>query len=158
MKPLKAQQGVNPKMPQEIEISDDVAEIINEIGGTFDTVDEVLRRVLEEAGYVVNDEGWDEDSLRSYFDDTSSTRQKVFLRTLVEYGEDWAPKDEILDRIRDADKDVSDHTLDGVQSSMTRRCQTAGHEKFWERNYMGNQWGYRIKAPYRDVATDYWSE
>ena len=143
-------------MPREIEISDDIAEKIDELGGTFDTVDDVLRRVFEEAGHVVDDEGWDEVDLRSYFDDTGSTRQKVFIRTMVECGDDWAPKDEINDRIEEAGKDVHDHTLDGVQSSMTRRCQTAGYEKFWERNWLGGQWGYQIKAPYRDIAEDYW--
>lgn len=145
-------------MTREIEISEDIAERIDELGGTFDTVDDVLRRLFEEAGYDVNDEEWSDEDLRSYFDDTSSTRQKVFVRTLVEYGSDWAPKDEIMERIEDAGKDVSDHTLDGVQSSMTRRCQSAGNEKFWERNYLGSQWGYRIKEPYRDVAQEYWSE
>lgn len=145
-------------MTQEIEISDEVAQVINGIGGTFDTVDDVLRRVLEEAGYDVNDEGWTDDELRDYFDDTNSTRQKVFLRTLVEYQDEYAPKDEIMERIEDAGKDVSDHTLDGVQSSMTRRCKTAGREKFWERNYLGSQWGYRVKEPYRDIAAEYWND
>lgn len=145
-------------MTRQIEISDDIAEMIDERGGTFDTVDDVLRRLFEEAGYDVNDEAWTDDELRSYFDDTSSTRQKVFLRTLVEYGDDYSPKDEILDRIRDADKDVSDHTLDGVQSSMTRRCKSAGNEKFWERSRLDGQWGYRVKEPYRDVAEEYWTE
>lgn len=145
-------------MAREIEISDEVADVINDIGGTFDTVDDVLRRVLEEAGYSVGDDSWDEDGLRRYFDDTSSTRQKVFLRALVEYGEEYAPKNDILERFREADRDVSDHTLDGVQSSMTRRCQTAGREKFWERTRLDGQWGYRIKEPYRDVAAGYWGE
>lgn len=142
-------------MAREIEISDEVAEAIDDLGGTFDTVDDVLVRVLEEAGYDLGD-GWTDEAIRSYFDDTDSTRQQVFLRTLAEFGEAWAPKDEILARIRAAGKETSGHTLDGVQSSMTRRCQSAGREKFWERHDLGDQWGYRIKAPYRDVASDYW--
>jgi hypothetical protein len=144
-------------MPTQIEISDEVAGKIDELGGTFDTVDDVLRRVLDDAGHPVNDVEWTEEELRDYFDDTGSTRQTVFLETLVEYGDEYAPKDEILERFDDAGKSVSDHTLDGVQSSMTRRCKTAGREKFWERSRIGGQWGYRVKEPYRDIAEDYWA-
>lgn len=143
-------------MAREVEISDEVAEVIDDLGGTFDTVDDVLVRVLEEAGYHVGGDEWTDEALRSYFDDTDSTRQQVFVRSLAEFGEAWAPKDEILARIRAAGEETSGHTLDGVQSSLTRRCQSAGREKFWERRDLGDQWGYRLKAPYRDVASEYW--
>lgn len=145
-------------MTRKIEVSDEVTDAINEIGGTFDTVDDVLRRVLDEAGYDVGMDGWEREALHSYFDDTTSTRQKVFLEALVEYGDEFAPKDEIVDRIDAAGKDVSGHTLDGVQSSLTRRCKSAGREKFWERRRLDGRWGYRIKAPYREMAAEYWGE
>lgn len=146
-------------MPREIEISDEVAEILNEIGGTFDTVDDVLRDVLEEAGYSIDNDTWEDHELRDYFDRTNSSKQKIFVTELVENGDDWTPKSTILDRITDelGDDSVDTHTLDGVQSSMTRRCRSADREKFWERTRDGGEWNYRIKAPYRDVAEDYWA-
>lgn len=146
-------------MAREIEISDDVAEIIDEIGGTFDTVDDVLRRVLEEAGYEVAGETWSDADLRRYFAETTSDKQQLFLTALAENGDEWVPKGQIIDRIADelGDDEIGPHTLDGVQSSLTRRCQTAGYEKFWERTRLDGRWGYRIKDPYRDIASEYWT-
>lgn len=38
-------------MVREIEVGDDTAEVINELGKTFDTPDDVLQRLIKEAGY-----------------------------------------------------------------------------------------------------------
>lgn len=144
-------------MPREIEISDEVAEAINEIGGTFDTVDDVLRQVLEEAGYSIGDDSWTDEELEEFFDDTTSDKQQIFLTMLVDHDDEWVPKVTINDRIGDelGPDEVDSHTLDGVQSSMTRRCQTMGNEKFWERR-RDDGWEYRIKPPYQDAAEAYW--
>lgn len=145
-------------MTREIEISEEVADILNDIGGTFDSVDDVLRRVLEEAGYAVNDDSWTEEELRSFFDSTTSSKQTTFVTMLVDYEDEWVPKTQIIKRLVDevGGDNIDAHTLDGVQSSMTRRCKTADREKWWERRRSGGDWEYRVKPPYQEWARDYW--
>ena len=142
-------------MPREIEISDEVTDVINRIGGTFDTPDDVLRQILREAGYEVNGEteqqDWSEDEFESYFRNTSSPKQKIFIESMVEYGDDWLPKRVLFDRYEEQEIETSTHIMTGVQGPMTTRC--GDREKFWESDYQGER-VYRIKPEYLDVVQE----
>lgn len=144
-------------MSETIRISDEVAQTLHKLGGTFDDPDDVLRRVLEQAGYEVPDEEtieWDKSDLRSYFESTSATKQQIFLRALVDHDEEWVPKRVVFDRYEANGITPQSHTMDGVQSGMSRRC--GNREKFWESASRDGERQYRILPRYREVVEDYW--
>lgn len=146
-------------MSETIRISDEVATVLHNLGGTFDTADDVLRRVLEEAGYEVSEkenEEWSQDEMEVYFDDTRPSKQQIFLRALVEYPEEWVPKSYVFDQFRENDITPEAHTMDGVQSGMTRRC--GNREKFWESSSRQGERMYRILPQYREIVEDYWGD
>lgn len=154
-------------MSEEIEISDDIAVAINELGGTFDTVDDVLRRLVHEAGHgnLLEDEGavekteWTAEDFLGFFENTDSTSQQVFLTMLVTDGDEdgWVPKDEILERLEAEGVSIENHTLDGVQSSMTRRCRSRGLDKFWERQGGTGSREYRILPEHQEQVAELWN-
>jgi hypothetical protein len=153
-------------MPRQIEISDQTANVLERLGGTFDTPDDVIQGLIEETGRSIKgaEKDWDRSSFKSYFSRSQSNnpRQRIFLETLLSSGDEngWVPKDLIEDETRSSGREVKSHSLDGVQSSMTRRCQSQNREKFWERqrNESGDGWEYRIKPEYQDVATSAWND
>lgn len=152
-------------MIQQIEISDQTINALDRLGGTFDTPNDVIRKLIEEFGRGITNAGedWGGSSFKSYFDRfrSNNPRQRTFLEALFSSGDEnrWMPKELIEDETRSSGRTVSPHSLDGVQSSMTRRCQSQNREKFWERqrNELGDGWEYRIEPEYQDVATVAWS-
>lgn len=147
------------QMPETIELSDEVIAVLHEQGGTFDTPDDVFRRILEEAGYDIGDEEeeeWTREELKQYFDNTRPSKQRIFLQALVEFPEEWVPKEYVFDQFGEDGINVKSHTMDGVQSAMTRRC--GKKEKFWESSYRDDERKYRIVRKYREIVEDYWGE
>ena len=147
--------GFNLIPTEEIPLSD-----VDMVSNAIEYIEKHFRVEAEESYPREEEEGfsWTEDELRALFDDTYWDTQKIVFRVLARNPE--APsKNEIKAELEKSGIELTNHTLDGILSSITRRAKHFGNkEKIWTREWDEKEdcWVYPVKKQYRQILRDYW--
>ena len=127
---------------RQIELEEPTADLLHELGGTFDSPNDIVRRGLERLkADEENIDRWTETRFQEFLDGTKADKQEELLRTLITYEEEWVPLEYIVEHLQNEGHAVDGSAVGGILGGLSRKV--GDKPKLWETRENGGR-EYRI--------------